>query len=78
MSYVGPISCPTCHSPLDDDCLCCPYCQSWVPASAPWHHGHSWAPWIAVGLVLLIGVACDRLCGTSILATIADWLSGNQ
>jgi hypothetical protein len=77
MSYLGPIACPNCDSPINDDALVCPYCHSTAPASAPWNAGS--LELTAVLAVLLGSIwAIDHWSGTQYLKTLVAMFSSNS
>lgn len=78
MSYVGPIACPNCHSPVESDCDVCPYCYSYAPASAPWRCNWSWE-WQAIAVAaIVLCFLCDFFLGTRIVATVVSWLPSDH
>ncbi len=74
--YVGPIECPKCNLPIDENAHWCPYCYSTAPASAPWNQG-AWGNVVLIGVLVAVLLGVDACTGTRIVPTIWNAIQAN-
>jgi hypothetical protein len=75
--YLGPIVCPKCELPIEDNAQMCPHCYSFAPASAPWNRG-AWTNVLLLGVVFIVLLGVDVFAGTKIVPTIWSLLQANN
>jgi hypothetical protein len=74
--YVGPIECPKCNLPIEDNVHFCPHCYTNAPASAPWNQG-AWGNVAIIGAVAAALFIVDACTGTRIVPTIWNAMQAN-
>lgn len=75
--FTGPIVCPKCELPVDDNVQTCPHCHSSDLASAPWNRG-AWSNALVLGVLFIVLLGVDAFAGTKIVPTIWSLFQANQ